>query len=591
MHAAVALDGTRSMGDQMDQPAGTMVANSVQVRRESIARTIWLTRPDIRHLAGNDRSRFEAWLVLWGILEYRALVETESETGILDALLLPAPEACFGVEPQLTRLMTEVRNLRVDLKEKFSISSPDGQQEYAWWCVLDGAQQPEAWFSRIRAICEKQGLLTNPADVAYSDTAPVLTRFAHLVWRMRDDLQAAFDLKSEASRQDFMWWFFWFGSCEHRFDRYLTNEQLRFVHGPAEDIPTGNEPMPVSRLMARVWAQRPDLQNSFPLNADVSRAQFIAWFYAVGMEELQLTGLIDRHLAGALLEEVSPEVRVSRIGALLWVHSGMLRKKFPMPGAAEFSEWLRGEGACEFPLLKRLQDFSSSSAAAAPGIVKSSRSDHRGFNLIGYARGQFGIGEDVRMAAEAMKAAKVPFSIFNIEPGKEVSQDDASADCHISPDLPYGINLFCTTGIETARLAAVEGSRLFDGRLSIGAWPWELPEWPANWHHAYELVDEVWASSRYTQEAYLKSSPKSVLYMPMAVTVGLGAGHDRRYFGLPDNRFLFTFSFDALSGFARKNPWAVIRAFPQGLSKWRRTCRACAQSHAGGERARRLGSV
>jgi len=42
----------------------------------------------------------------------------------------------------------------------------------------------------------------------------------------------------------------------------------------------------------------------------------------------------------------------------------------------------------------------------------------------------------------------------------------------------------------------------------------------------------------------------------------------RARFGLPDNRFLFVFSFDVLSSFPRKNPTACIasfkRAFPRG---------------------------
>jgi hypothetical protein len=39
----------------------------------------------------------------------------------------------------------------------------------------------------------------------------------------------------------------------------------------------------------------------------------------------------------------------------------------------------------------------------------------------------------------------------------------------------------------------------------------------SSYHHAYDLVDEVWASSRFTYEAFVKSSPKPVRHMPMAV--------------------------------------------------------------------------
>src|SRR4051812_33826957 len=138
------------------------------------------------------------------------------------------------------------------------------------------------------------------------------------------------------------------------------------------------------------------------------------------------------------------------------------------------------------------------------------------------------------MAALALRAAGIPFSLYNVEPGREVCQGDNSVAALITDRLPYAINLLCTTGIETARLAAVEGSALFDGRRTIGYWPWELPEWPAEWRHAYDLVDEVWASSRYTCEAYAKSCPKPVRHMPMAVTVDATAGLGRRDFRLPE---------------------------------------------------------
>nr|WP_281416063.1 glycosyltransferase family 4 protein [Azospirillum rugosum] len=47
----------------------------------------------------------------------------------------------------------------------------------------------------------------------------------------------------------------------------------------------------------------------------------------------------------------------------------------------------------------------------------------------------------------------------------------------------------------------------------------------------------------------------------MTVTVDASDGLGRRDFGLPENRFLFVFSFDALSSFFRKNPEACVQAF------------------------------
>ena len=165
------------------------------------------------------------------------------------------------------------------------------------------------------------------------------------------------------------------------------------------------------------------------------------------------------------------------------------------------------------------------------------------------------------MAARALDESEIPFTIYNIEPGREVSQNDKSAQGFISDNLPYNTNIFCTTGIETARLAALYGSKLFDGRRSIGYWPWELPEFPLCWRHAYHLVDEIWASSRFTFEAFARSFNKPVRHMPMAVTVDSTEKLSRPDFGLPKDRFLFVCSFDFLSSLTRKNPQACVDAF------------------------------
>ncbi len=179
-----------------------------------------------------------------------------------------------------------------------------------------------------------------------------------------------------------------------------------------------------------------------------------------------------------------------------------------------------------------------------------------------------------------MQSARIPFGIHNVEPGREVSQNDHSADARIISTLPYGVNLFCMTGMDTARLLASVGPGLFEGRHNIGYWPWELPEWPEQWRHAYDLIDEVWASSRYTYGAYAKSCSKPVRHMPMAVAVDTTAGFRRHDFGLPENRFLFVFSFDVLSSIARKNPRACILAFREAFPLGSEAVGTGGQSHA-----------
>lgn len=451
-----------------------------------IKQTIWLTRPDLRALCGDDQGRFEWWLLLNGAREYQALAETE-----------------FAFSHQL---------------------------------------------------------LTEPADEAFPEINPPFTRFMRLTWSMRPDLRDRFDLATPEGQQGMVWWYFTRGPAELGLAQYFTAEQRQFLNAPDERV-YGGMPIPITRLMMQVWSGRADLQLAFPLDIPKGRAAFVIWYFTHGIDEIQLADLVDEAQAQALLFPGLGAPNLEPILAMIWSEDASLRERFPKPLDPRIREWARTEGLAQYSILKRLAEKPVPTPMAAPAISETPADLPAGYNLIGYARGQFGIGEDVRMAALAMQAANIPFSIYNIEPGREVCQGDNSVEALISDQLPYSVNLFCTTGIETARLAAVFGSVLFDGRRTIGYWPWELPEWPAEWRHAYDLVDEVWASSRHTYDAYTKTSPKPVRHMPMTVTIDHSAGLERRDFGLPESPFLFVFSFDALSGLARKNPQACMQAF------------------------------
>lgn len=189
-----------------------------------------------------------------------------------------------------------------------------------------------------------------------------------------------------------------------------------------------------------------------------------------------------------------------------------------------------------------------------------------GVNLFGYAKGEIGIGEDVRLVALALEAQGIPFCVVNVQPGRNVSQQDATVDPWITDQPRYAINLFCTTGIEHARYACEHGLEHFRGRYNIGMWPWELPLWPASCEFAFSMVDEIWGISRYTAAAY-RNAGRPVIPMSLPVTVDCAAPVSRAEFGLPEDEYLFVFSFDFNSTFARKNPGAVVQAFQRAFPR------------------------
>ena len=192
-----------------------------------------------------------------------------------------------------------------------------------------------------------------------------------------------------------------------------------------------------------------------------------------------------------------------------------------------------------------------------------------GVNLFGHARGELGIGEDVRLTAMALSSQRIPFCIVDVVPGKGVSQLDKSVEQWITPAPRYAINLFCMTGFEHVRHLCEAGMSIYRKRYNIGMWPWELPNWPASCRFAYSIVDEIWAISRYTADAY-RDAPCPVRWMPPAVSVADVAHQGRSAFGIPESSYAFLFTFDFNSTVARKNPAAVAQAFAQAFPQARR---------------------
>ncbi len=423
------------------RPADCQVKEGLQL--EAVRRTIWLTRPDLRALFGDDPEGFEYWLIHQGRQEYEGLREQR-------------------------RIVPEAR-------------------------------------------------LDEPAEGAFEGVEPVFTRFMRSIWAHRPDLQQAFDISRPSGQEAMVCWYFLNGVRELGLAAYITERQWGELQ----------RPVPVSRL---------------------SRGRQ-SWLGRLVRGALGRTGR-----ARAL----------SWIEATVWQHRADLQQAFDLgsaEGVGRYREWFARQGWAEYGLYLDEGDAAEASAR------RPAEEAPAGVNLIGYVQGQFGIGEDVRMAAEACKAAGIPFSIYNVQPGHEVELHREEAEAYVSSQLAYAVNVFCTTGIETARLAAVHGSRLFRDRYCIGFWPWELPCWPEEWAHAYDLVDEVWASSRYTYQALQASSPRRVRLMPMAVSVADTAGLDRSALGLPQGPFLFVFAFDFLSSVARKNPAAVIDAFHRAFAR------------------------
>lgn len=184
-----------------------------------------------------------------------------------------------------------------------------------------------------------------------------------------------------------------------------------------------------------------------------------------------------------------------------------------------------------------------------------------GINVLGYARGQFGVAECLRGYARALERANYPFGIFNLDVGAASGQQDSSMDRHFSDALRFAVNAFFLNADQMPIARSVLGRQAFAGRHNIGYWLWELETFPRDWRGSFRLVDEVWAPTAFVRDTISAATDKPVLRIPMVVEPQAAPGMDRAYFGLPHDAFVFLFSYD-FNGFAsRKNPEAAIAAF------------------------------
>lgn len=177
-----------------------------------------------------------------------------------------------------------------------------------------------------------------------------------------------------------------------------------------------------------------------------------------------------------------------------------------------------------------------------------------GVNVVGYYGHASGVGESARLCLVALRAGGIPY--------QRVDCTNAAARGPSGlPDEPFPINVLHVNADETPRVCSQLGWRLAAGRYNIGVWHWELASFPEVWGSSFGDLDEIWAPSRFIQDAISEKSPLPVVYMPHAIDVEGPSADGRELFGLPRDAFLFLAMYETASVQARKNPEGVVDAF------------------------------
>lgn len=180
-----------------------------------------------------------------------------------------------------------------------------------------------------------------------------------------------------------------------------------------------------------------------------------------------------------------------------------------------------------------------------------------GVNLAGYLDATVGVGEAARHVASALDGAGVAVARVGLSSrGAPRSQDGAPTQPAAHP-----ITLVCANPDAMTGARDELGAGAFEGRHVIGMWWWEVAGVRGSWLRAFDLVDEVWAGSRFVADVFSAVAPVPVVHVPMPVPEPAVSAAGRDALGLPRHRFLFGLVYDYASVAARKNPLGLIDAY------------------------------
>ena len=277
----------------------------------------------------------------------------------------------------------------------------------------------------------------------------------------------------------------------------------------------------VTNLLYLIWLSRPDLQSAFDIASVEGQAAYRGW----------------------AKDSVQREYGIEPI----------------FPGALNGAQVLDGTSRRDSGFinsLKRLLNVTRAHSVASPGAT-----------LIGYAEGVLGMGEHVRMSADALSRTTTRFGILDIDPGPHHKRVGSGGNFPMVTGNPYRANIFHVNADQMLHAYCQLGADFFRDRYNIGFWAWELSKCPLNWLPVIGMVDEIWAPSRFIQDCFTEATDKPVTYMPLCVELPEFERRPRSCFGLPDGHCLFLYTFDFLSYIDRKNPFAAIRAFKKAFPR------------------------
>jgi glycosyltransferase involved in cell wall biosynthesis len=516
---------------------------------------------------------------------------------------IDAPEpslAIFG-PPAVTRLMYKLWQTEPAVKARFDLTDPLQRRDYTLWLCRHGAglgidrqsiaaaaailrqatslrRPPPRWPTQAAmrmtpADRDRETWLAEPVawDLGAPPAGIPMPRALALLWELRQDVRLHFHNRTRAEVLDYLGWCLTQGlrdGCvaveliEAGLAEFLDTPDPQLAQhsdadgppmtrllrlmaalydGPWRDLARVSKYGRKARLALAIWAcgalrRRYGWPRSFA-------ARPLAWLLRVAPDADAFAPL-DNLVLG--LWELCPELRAR---CDLQIHEGR----------AALLEWFTRHGAKKFGFHAPTLPLPHKRGREGEGAVT------RELCLMGYPGLASGRAEDLRMTALAFRRHGRQWAVLDRLSGAITTEDERVAAAFAEAPQVNIVHLNADTAFFDYLFLREKG---VGQGYTIGYWAWELAKFPAQWSSSFAFVDEIWVASRFAYDAIAPASPKPVFLMPSPVVLptpepGLG----RADFALPEDKFVFYFSFDLRSYVIRKNPAAAIaafrRAFPQ----------------------------
>jgi len=428
----------------------------------------------------------------------------------------------------------------------------------------------------VAAIYLEQGLEINEKQRAWlseidnnveQDVVLPITKGLHALYLARGDIRQSFDLTLREGRKEYILWWVRSGIYQPDLSGFITEN----IYSEVDNTLVQDAPLPITKGLHALWCARDDLNEKFDLATAEGRRSFIYWWIVNGISDHQISSYISKSDYLEIDDTIEQDASSTIAKGLhvLYCARRDLQNKFAITtreGREELLHWYQDN------LLDDISDrFLSGSniVISTNQLTKMSGMYMQGgVNIIGFARGELGIGEDVRMASMALRSEDIDQCVPIIPLQLGTRQEDRSLQKYEVAYPLYNVNLIYLPHYETIRLAGATGDLIFGHRNNIACWQWELPKFPKGMELALGLVDEIWSSTKFTADAMKSVTDKPVYVMPMAVCLPeITYDYKRAEFGLPADDFVFLNVMDGNSSIHRKNPLAAIKAFLMAFPK------------------------